>query len=41
MKFPGMATLVRFGEWAEKQSALDQRKIDEFVGASHDESRAD
>lgn len=35
MKFPEKATLIRFGEWAGKQNTLDQRMIDDFVGAAH------
>ncbi|HEY5379283.1 MAG TPA: Eco57I restriction-modification methylase domain-containing protein [Pseudolabrys sp.] len=33
MKFPEMSTLIRFGQWVEKQSTLDQHKIDDFIGA--------
>jgi hypothetical protein len=37
MKFPKKATLISFGEWVGKQNTLDQKKIDDFVGASHDD----
>ncbi|MGH6768638.1 MAG: Eco57I restriction-modification methylase domain-containing protein [Xanthobacteraceae bacterium] len=38
MRFPKKETLIHFGKWAGKQDTLDQRKIDDFIEAGHDDA---